>query len=91
MQVKKLMMLKDAGLVPEDEDEKEDKTAEAERECNRQLRKQRSMLSSAKQPEERACKATRGDGSSDDDSDIDSDDEQQRLNGSHHSLFGRTG
>ena len=78
-------MLKDAGLVPEDEEEAAEKAAEAERERNRQLRKQQSLITRA-----RIVENERSGGSSDGDSDLD-DDERQQLNGTQHSLFGDTG
>jgi hypothetical protein len=81
------MMLKDAGLVPEDKEEAAKKAAEAELERNKRLRKQASLILRAKPVED----VTREHGGSSSEDDTSSEDERQQLNGAHHSLFGSTG
>jgi hypothetical protein len=65
-------LLRYTGLVPEDEDAEAEKMEEAEREKNRQLRKQQSLIVRARKEEAEARKAARG-GASSDESDIGSD------------------
>ena len=90
MTIKKMLMLKDAGMVPEDEEEAAAKLEEAEREKNRGARKQQSLITRARAAEAETRKKDRGGVSSDEES-IGSDEERQILNGTHHSMFGNTG
>jgi hypothetical protein len=77
MTIKKMLMLKDEGMVPKTEDE-----LEAEREVEQQarlgLRKQQSLITKLRAAEVQTQKVKRpGVGSGSDDESLDSDEERQ--------------